>query len=105
MAQFAEVMNYTAMSLGNHEFDDGAAGIVPFAESITFPLLAANLEEEGEPYLSNHYTKSVVVEVEGTKVGIVGYITKFTQGRVRVFFKETIEAMIKFKSLIGITSA
>ena len=30
MIEFANLMNFTAMALGNHELDDGVEGLVPF---------------------------------------------------------------------------
>lgn len=38
-------LGYTASSLGNHEFDDGVADLVNFANEVTpvYPLLACNL--------------------------------------------------------------
>ena len=35
MIKFGNRLNYTAMGIGNHDFDDGADGLVPFAENTT----------------------------------------------------------------------
>ena len=40
-------MNYDAMGVGNHDFDDGRDGLLPFAKNVGFPLLAANLNVSG----------------------------------------------------------
>ncbi|CAB4062624.1 NT5E [Lepeophtheirus salmonis] len=37
-------LNYTAMSLGNHEFDDDLSGIEPFVKGADFPVLACNIK-------------------------------------------------------------
>ncbi len=80
VAEFGNMLNYTAMGLGNHDFDDGIDGLVPFAETINFELLASNLEETGdEQELTPHFKKSMVVERSGQKVGIIGYITRSTE--------------------------
>ena len=44
MIEFGNLLNYTAMGLGNHDFDDSIAGIKPFAERTTFDLLASNIQ-------------------------------------------------------------
>ena len=42
-------MDYDAMGVGNHEFDDGRNGLLPFAQEAGFPLLAANLNVSAFP--------------------------------------------------------
>ena len=81
VAEFANMLNYTAMGLGNHDFDDGIDGLKPFAENITFDLLAANIEEVPDTettQLGKYLKKSTVIQVDGVKVGIVGYTTVST---------------------------
>ena len=81
MIEFGNLLNYTAMGLGNHDFDDSIAGIKPFAEQTTFDLLASNIENNvnDESFVEGvHYNKSCIKIVHGRKVGIVGYITRTT---------------------------
>ena len=66
-------------ALGNHEFDDNMKGLVPFLEAATFPVLSANIDDKDEPSIQGKYRKSVVVEYEGRKVGIIGYTTSETE--------------------------
>ena len=40
----ANMLNYTAFSLGNHDFDDGVEGLVPFLQQVNFPVLSANIK-------------------------------------------------------------
>ena len=35
--EFGNLLNYTAMGLGNHDFDDGVAGLAPFVEEANYP--------------------------------------------------------------------
>ncbi|XP_040570897.1 apyrase-like [Lepeophtheirus salmonis] len=37
VAYFGNLLNFTAMSLGNHEFDDKVSGLVPFLNNKSFP--------------------------------------------------------------------
>ena len=65
-------------SPGNHEFDDGVEGYVPFLENISFPVICANMDVSEEPDMAGLYKKSVVVERGGKKIGIIGYLTPET---------------------------
>ena len=53
MAHFGNILNFTAMSPGNHEFDDHVAGFVPFLRNKTFPVVAANIDVSLEPELAD----------------------------------------------------
>ena len=81
MIEFGNLLNYTAMGLGNHDFDDSIAGIKPFAERTTFDLLASNIHNNlnDDSFLEGvHYNKSTIKTVKGVEVGIIGYITRST---------------------------
>jgi 2',3'-cyclic-nucleotide 2'-phosphodiesterase (5'-nucleotidase family) len=85
-------LGYAAASVGNHEFDFGPVGPHPLAiapeenplgaleqrvQEAHFPLLSANLErKDGARPAIPHVAPSVVLEVAGTRVGIVGGITR-----------------------------
>ena len=66
-------------ALGNHEFDDGIDGLVPLLENVTFPILAANIDDSLEPSIQGKYQKSVVVMKGGKMIGIIGYLTTETE--------------------------
>jgi 2',3'-cyclic-nucleotide 2'-phosphodiesterase (5'-nucleotidase family) len=38
MLEFANLLNFTAMSFGNHDFDDGIEGLAPFVQGGEFQL-------------------------------------------------------------------
>jgi 5'-nucleotidase len=71
-------IGYQAMAVGNHEFDKGPAPLAVFARYAQFPLLSANLDVSGEPSLKDLIRPSTVIEVGGTKVGVVGATTEDT---------------------------
>lgn len=75
---FANQLGFTAMAPGNHEFDDGIAGFQPFLENITFPMVCCNLDFTAVPQLSKYIQPSIVVERNGRKIGIIGYLTPET---------------------------
>lgn len=67
-----------AQTLGNHEFDDGIDGLVPFLKSINIPIVVANLNDTSEPKLRGLYRKSIVISRGGRKIGIIGVLTSNT---------------------------
>src|SRR5690606_1298295 len=43
-AEFLNLMKFDAMTVGNHEFDDGEDALAPFLDVIRFPVLSANVQ-------------------------------------------------------------
>ncbi|XP_033635326.1 snake venom 5'-nucleotidase-like [Asterias rubens] len=73
-ACFMNLLGYDAMALGNHEFDIGISGLLPFLNNVSFPVLSCNIDSTSEPSMSGLYACYTVVNMEGAeRVGIVGY--------------------------------
>ena len=71
----AEMMNklgYDAMTVGNHEFDDGPEVLAGFMSAVDFPVLMSNADVSGEPLLAGKLAKSTVIERGGEKLGLIG---------------------------------
>lgn len=68
-------------SLGNHEFDNGVSGLTPFIENLSSPVLCANLILTKVPELAReaNLKKSITIDIDGHKIGIVGYLTPSTK--------------------------
>ncbi|XP_076292357.1 protein 5NUC isoform X2 [Lasioglossum baleicum] len=80
VAKFLNLLAPNATSLGNHEFDDGVKGLVPFVENASFPIVTANLDLSMQPDLAaTNLLNSTVLTVEGTKIGVIGYLTPETK--------------------------
>ncbi|MBT1158730.1 5'-nucleotidase C-terminal domain-containing protein [Aminobacter anthyllidis] len=77
-AEFLNQMKFDAMTVGNHEFDDGEDALVPFLEKIQFPVLSANVHPNAQSKVGDRIKPSLVIEVGGQKVGIVGAVTNDT---------------------------
>lgn len=64
---------------------------------IDFPVLAANLNIDREPSLQADVLKpSHIFDIEGTKIGVIGYLTPETKGLAianEVVFTDEIEAI------------
>ncbi|QCP86719.1 multifunctional 2',3'-cyclic-nucleotide 2'-phosphodiesterase/5'-nucleotidase/3'-nucleotidase [Cereibacter sphaeroides] len=95
-AEFMNGLDYDAMTVGNHEFDDGPAVLTDFAKKLEAPLLMANADLTGEPGLRAEVQKSVVVEKGGEKIGIVGLTpldtTELASPGPNVIFTEPVQA-------------
>ena len=42
--QMNAMLNFDAMTLGNHEFDDGSEGLEPFLRNRTVPMVVSNMD-------------------------------------------------------------
>jgi 5'-nucleotidase len=88
-------IGYTAVAVGNHEFDFGPEGPAAVAKSIEddprgalkqrlseakFPFLVSNINDEktGARLKWKNLPPSIIVEVAGTMVGIIGASTEST---------------------------
>lgn len=91
------LMNFDAMTFGNHEFDlgssdEGHKALQEFVDAANFPFVSANVDFSADPKFTglfqtkisatpedgNIYT-GIVKEVNGEKVGIFGLTTKETE--------------------------
>ena len=71
-AEMMNQMGYTAMTVGNHEFDDGPEVLAGFMEAIEFPIVMSNADVSREPLLAGKLPKSVVIERGGERLGLIG---------------------------------
>ena len=77
-AEFMPQLGYQVMAVGNHEFDDGPAGLVNLLDGVEFPVLSANIDVSQEPALADRIGKSTVLDVAGEKIGIVSVLAEDT---------------------------
>ncbi|XP_067145303.1 protein 5NUC-like [Centruroides vittatus] len=78
VADFMNRLGHDAMALGNHEFDDGVEGLLPFLENVKFPVLGCNIDVSKVPSLKGKILSSIERDVGGQKIGIIGYVTPET---------------------------
>jgi 5'-nucleotidase len=71
-AEMMNKMGYDAMTVGNHEFDDGPEILREFIGNTNFPILMSNADVSGEPLLSDVIQKSTIIEKGGEKIGLIG---------------------------------
>jgi len=71
-AEFMNKLGYDAMTVGNHEFDDGPEVLAGFMAAVDFPVLMSNADVSMEPLLAGKLAKSTVIETGGEKIGLIG---------------------------------
>ena len=74
-AAAAEIMNtlkYDAMTVGNHEFDDGPEVLAAFADKLDFPLILGNAVFADGAVLEGKVPPTTVIEKGGIKYGLIG---------------------------------
>ena len=86
---------FAVKSLGNHEFDDGIAGFLPFAKNVSYPLICANCDFSQYPDIKDLIKPYIIKDVGGKKIGIIGYLTIDTT--VSRDFKIELKHTISFK--------
>jgi len=77
-AEIMNTMGIDAMAVGNHEFDDGPETLAAFVDKVDFPVLFANTDLEDEPLLEGKVLSSVIKEVGGEKIAIIGLLAEDT---------------------------
>ncbi|XP_078504286.1 5'-nucleotidase [Lissotriton helveticus] len=99
-AHFMKRLEYDAMALGNHEFDNGVDGLLtPFLKNVNFPVLSANIHPDNvlAAKLAGYFLPYKILDVGGEKVGIVGYTSIETpvlsDTGPHLVFEDEIEAL------------
>ncbi|KZC05760.1 Protein 5NUC [Dufourea novaeangliae] len=69
VAKFLNLLAPNATSLGNHEFDDGVDGLIPFIQNASFPIVTANLDlsKQSEDVIFMDEVESIRREVKQLK--------------------------------------
>ncbi|XP_014477407.1 PREDICTED: protein 5NUC-like [Dinoponera quadriceps] len=96
-AVFLNLLKPDAISLGNHEFDDGVEGLIPFIQNVTFPIVTSNLDLSKQLNLrATKLKNSTVLTVGDRKIGVIGYLTpetKILSTSENVIFKDEVESI------------
>ena len=80
---FSNLLQFDAMTLGNHEFDDRIAGLLPFLANQSSPVVVTNLNISRVPELQGLVRPSLLLEIAGKKVHII-YFTNISINTVRL---------------------
>ncbi|XP_023246083.1 apyrase-like [Copidosoma floridanum] len=75
---FLNKLSHDAMTIGNHDFDDGIAGLVPFLKRANAPIVVANIDDSLEPTIQNYYKNSTIITRGNRRIGVIGVIIQST---------------------------
>ena len=78
VSDFFNQMGFDVVATGNHEFDDGPEEYLKFIEAAEFPIIGGNFDVTRDEGLRGKVKGSIVVEVGGEKIGIIGATTEDT---------------------------
>ena len=76
--EFLNRLDFTAMTLGNHEFDKGPDFLAGFLKYTKVPVVSANIDASAIPILASKIMPYFITSYGGEKVGIIGLTTKET---------------------------
>ena len=96
-AEMINVLGADAMSLGNHEFNRGPDGLAGVLDQIEVPVVSGSLDLSGSDDLRDRVEDTLVLDVNGTRVGIVSALATDTAETSSpgpdVVFMDEIEAL------------
>ncbi len=76
--QIMNAIGYDAIVLGNHEFNEGSEKLAEFVQALDSPTVSANIDFSEDPYLAGLVAPSIVLDVGGESIGIIGLTTPET---------------------------
>ena len=74
LTEWMNEMDFVSMTLGNHEYDWGEEKIRENLAVAEFPFLAINIYDTSTGRLVDYCTPSVIVEINGLQIGIIGAV-------------------------------
>jgi len=78
VVEFGNLLNWTTMGLGNHDFDLGSEDLAKFSTQTNYDLLACNMKQNESDVAQIDFKPSKIVEVNDVLIGIIGYVTTHT---------------------------
>lgn len=82
MIDSMSIMQFDAMSIGNHEYDWGIEKVVDNDKTLKgdskVPALACNIYKKGTNELVDYAQEYIIVEKSGVKIGIIGVVDEVT---------------------------
>lgn len=76
--QIMNALGYDAMTLGNHEFDNGDQVLADFIDGLNFPVVSTNIDFSESPILKDKVERITILEVGGEQIGVIGLTTADT---------------------------
>ncbi len=76
--QIMNLLGYSAMALGNHEFDNGDEVLAAFIDGLNFPVVSANIDFSASPLLADKVLPYAILDAGDRKIGVIGLTTAET---------------------------
>src|SRR5690606_36400575 len=77
--QIMNALGYDAMTLGNHEFDDGDEVLAAFIDGLEFPVVTTNVDFSESEILAGKVQPYIILDVNGDQIAIIGLVTPDTR--------------------------
>ncbi len=74
LTDWMNALGFTAMAIGNHEYDWGEEYIQTNQNAAEFPFIAINIYDRETNRLADYCVPSTVVDADGVQIGIIGAI-------------------------------
>ncbi|RKY61230.1 MAG: multifunctional 2',3'-cyclic-nucleotide 2'-phosphodiesterase/5'-nucleotidase/3'-nucleotidase [Candidatus Neomarinimicrobiota bacterium] len=88
--EYMNSVGYDALSVGNHDFDNGWHNLKHLSEMANFPFLASNLFSKTTGEIVDFVKPYIIKEIQGIKIGIIGTTLQSTPG---MSFPEHVEGL------------
>lgn len=76
--QIMNALGYDAMTVGNHEFDDGDQVLSDFIDGVEFPVVTSNVDVSASEILDGKILPYAILDIDGVMVGVAGLVTPET---------------------------
>lgn len=74
------IKSFFEQTVGNHEFDHGIDGLLPFLDSVKSKLVLGNVDDESLHFLQQYSKDRVhgrtIINKGGIRIGVIGVIIK-----------------------------
>lgn len=87
-------LGYAAAAIGNHEYNYGIPFLRSALEDAEFPFLSANTFRAGTDSVA--YPPYVLVDLDGVRVGIIG----FTTPGVTIWDRDNVQGRLRFEDIV-----
>ncbi len=79
LAPILKTFHYDALTIGNHELDDGTGEFRSFFDKVDTPVVASNVRFLKDSALDKQIASSKIITRNGKKIGIIGVLTEETK--------------------------
>ena len=92
VVQVCNALGFDAMTLGNHEFDNGFEAMCQVLTKARFPILCANIRREDTGALLPFAKPWIMLERKSIRIAVIGLTTAYTPYMVKSFSGFTVHS-------------